>query len=534
MVKFGKKSASGDGWRATPAEIRDVEYGRVHETDTGLGGAYERQKAKVHGTGAASAADVPATWRRSQCGAERCAGRRCTLVRGRAPRYVRMVPAAGEIGYATSGDLRIAYQLLGDGPVDLVIAPGFVSNLDLMATAPSFEPFFERLGQWARCVIFDKRGTGLSDRDLGFGSLEERSDDIRAVMDAVGMDRAALFGYSEGGPLSILFAASYPERVQALALYASFARIEEALDYPVGMPANLLMMLADQVEKEWGTGRALLPFVQHVPDSQVARQDMARYERGACTPSMAHHILEANATIDVRPILPTISMPTLILHSEGDRLLPIALGRYLADHIPDARFVSAPVDYHWTWNARDIWFYDELESFLTGERPSLPASERFLGTVLFTDIVDSTAQAARMGDRAWRGLLDRHDALAAERVAAFGGHVIKTTGDGLLATMDGPSRAVECAIAIRDALDPLGIKVRAGIHTGEFERRGDDIGGLGVNIGSRVAALARPDEVWVSRTVKDLTSGSGLRFQDQGRHALKGVPEEWELYSLVG
>ena len=444
------------------------------------------------------------------------------------------MPAAGEIGYATSGDLRIAYQLLGDGPVDLVIAPGFVSNLDLMATAAAFEPLFERLGQWARCVIFDKRGTGLSDRDLGFGSLEERSDDIRAVMDAVAMDRAALFGYSEGGPLSILFAASYPERVQALALYGSFARIVEAPDYPLGMPADVVVSLAEYVEKEWGTGRALLPFLQHVPDSQAARQEMARYERGACTPSMARHIIEANASIDVRPILPTISVPTLILHSEGDPLVPVALSRYLAEHIPDARFVSAPADYHWTANGREIWFYDELASFLTGERPSVSASERFLGTVLFTDIVDSTAQAARMGDRAWRGLLDRHDALAAAKVGAFGGRVVKTTGDGLLATMDGPSRALECAIAIRDAVEALGIKVRAGVHTGEFERRGTDIGGLGVNIGSRVAALAGPDEVWVSRTVKDLTSGSGLRFQEQGRHTLKGVPEEWELYSLVG
>jgi class 3 adenylate cyclase len=249
---------------------------------------------------------------------------------------------------------------------------------------------------------------------------------------------------------------------------------------------------------------------------------------------MARHILECNIAIDVRPILSTLSVPTLVLHSLGDPLIGEPQGRYLAEHIPNARYVSADVDYHMTWNGEDIWFYDELETFLTGERPSAPKSERFLGTVLFTDIVGSTEQAAAMGDRAWRGLLDRHDAVASQQVNAFGGRVVKNTGDGLLATLDGPSRAVECAVAIRDAVEGFGISVRAGVHTGEFERRGDDIGGLGVNIGSRVADLAGPNQVWVSRTVKDLTSGSSLRFLDQGRHTLKGVPDEWELYSLEG
>ena len=436
--------------------------------------------------------------------------------------------------YAASGDLRIAYQVFGDGPLDLVIVPGFVSNLDLMADSPSFGPMFERLGQMARCVIFDKRGTGLSDRDLGFGSLEERADDIRTVMDATGIQEAALFGYSEGGPLSVVFAATYPERVRTMALYGSFSRITEAPDYPPGLPPELLEPLLDLVEAEWGSGRALLPFVQHVPDTEAAHAALARYERGACTPTMARHILECNIAIDVRPILSTLSVPTLVLHSLGDPLIGEPQGRYLAEHIPNARYVSADVDYHMTWNGEDIWFYDELETFLTGERPSAPKSERFLGTVLFTDIVGSTEQAAAMGDRAWRGLLDRHDAVASQQVNAFGGRVVKNSGDGLLATLDGPSRAVECAVAIRDAVEGFGIRVRAGVHTGEFERRGDDIGGLGVNIGSRVADLAGPNQVWVSRTVKDLTSGSSLRFLDQGRHTLKGVPDEWELYSLEG
>jgi class 3 adenylate cyclase/pimeloyl-ACP methyl ester carboxylesterase len=444
-----------------------------------------------------------------------------------------MAPRA-EVRYAASGDLRIAYQVFGDGELNLVIVPGFVSNLDLMADSPAFGPMFERLGRMAHCVVFDKRGTGLSDRDLGFGSLEERADDIRAVMDASGMERAALFGYSEGGPLSVVFAATYPERVQMMALYGSFSRIIEAPDYPAGLPRELVDPLLDQVEAEWGSGQALLPFVQHVPDDETTHQALARYERGACTPTMARHILDSNITIDVRPILSTISVPTLVLHSAGDPLVPESQGRYLAEHIPNSRFVSADADYHMTWNGGDIWFYDELETFLTGERPSAPRSERFLGTVLFTDIVGSTEQAAALGDRAWRGLLDRHDSVANEQVKLFGGRVVKNTGDGLLATLDGPSRAVECAVAIRDAVDGFGISVRAGVHTGEFERRGDDIGGLGVNIGSRVADLAGPSQVWVSRTVKDLTSGSGLRFLDRGRHTLKGVPDEWDLYSLEG
>jgi pimeloyl-ACP methyl ester carboxylesterase/class 3 adenylate cyclase len=444
------------------------------------------------------------------------------------------VAARSEVRYAASGDLRIAYQVFGAGDLNLVIVPGFVSNLDLMADSPSFGPMFERLGRVARCVVFDKRGTGLSDRDLGFGSLEERADDIRAVMDASGMPRAALFGYSEGGPLSLVFAATYPERVQMLALYGSFARIPEAPDYPPGLPLELATPILEGVEAQWGSGRALFPFVQHVPDTEVIHQALARYERGACTPTMARHILESNFAIDVRPILSTLSAPTLVLHSTDDPLIPESQGRYMAEHIPNARYVSADADYHWNFQGQDIWFYDELEMFLTGERPSAAPSQRFLGTVLFTDIVGSTEKAAAMGDRAWRGLLDRHDAVANEKVKVFGGRVIKNTGDGLVATLDGPSRAVECAVAIRDAVDSFGISVRAGVHTGEFERRGDDIGGLGVNIGSRVADLAGPNQVWVSRTVKDLTSGSGLRFLDRGRHALKGVPDEWDLYSLEG
>jgi class 3 adenylate cyclase len=265
------------------------------------------------------------------------------------------------------------------------------------------------------------------------------------------------------------------------------------------------------------------------------QKQLARYERGAATPRMARHILHRNMELDIRALLPAVTVPTLVLHSTGDPLVPTAWGRYIADHIPGARFVERDADYHMTWDGEHVWYLDEIEEFLTGNRPAPVAqpAHRFLATVLFTDLVDSTEKAAALGDRAWRALLDQHDTIAAERIGQFGGRLVKTTGDGVLATLDSPSRAVECAVAIRDGLTPLGLEMRAGVHTGEVERRGDDVGGIGVNIGSRVSALAGPGEVWVSRTVKDLTVGSGLEFTDRGRHPLKGVPEEWDLYALA-
>jgi class 3 adenylate cyclase len=445
------------------------------------------------------------------------------------------VIARDEVRYATSGDLRIAYQAFGEGPIDLVIVPGFISNLDQIWDASAFAPVFDRLGSVARCVLFDKRGTGLSERDLGFGSLEERMDDIRAVMDAAGLEKAALFGYSEGGPLSILFAATYPERATALALYGTMARVLKAPDYPEGIDPSAIGALLNFVESNWGTGLALHPFCQHVPDTPTVKAQFARYERGACTPGMARHIIQMNSEIDIRSLLSTVSTPALVLHSSGDPMVVVEHGRYLAEHIPGARYVEHDADYHMTFHGERAWFTEDVVAFLTGKEHAEPQvqTERFLATVLFTDIVDSTKQAANVGDRAWRELLDRHDSVARTRVESFGGRVVKTTGDGVLATLDGPSRAVECAFAIRDEVDGLGLKIRAGVHTGEVERRGDDVGGIGVNIGSRIATLAGPGEVWVSRTVKDLTTGSGLTFTDRGQHTLKGVPDHWELYSLV-
>ena len=440
---------------------------------------------------------------------------------------------------AATGALRIAYQEFGlgaekrPGDVELVFVPGFISNLDMAWETSTLVPIFERLGSFARCVVFDKRGTGLSDRDLGFGSLEERMDDIRAVVDAVGFERPAVMGVSEGGPLALLYAATYPDRVSALVLYGTMARLLEAPDYPQGAPAELAQALVEGVEQRWGSGSSMSAFMQHIPNDPEARQRIARYARGAASPRMARQILELNTQIDVRSVLPAISVPTLVLHSTHDPILPIEHGRYIADHVPGARFVEHEADYHMHYDGNAAWFLDEIEEFLTGHRPvSAPAIERVLATVLFTDIVGSTQKAAAVGDQEWHRLLDEHDTIASRHVSSYDGRVVKTTGDGLLATFDGPSRAVACAESIRDGIAPLDLEIRAGVHTGEVERRGDDIGGIGVHIGSRIAGLAGPGEVWVSRTVKDLTAGSGLVFRDCGRYALKGVPEQWELFAL--
>ena len=383
-------------------------------------------------------------------------------------------------------------------------------------------------------MTFDKRGTGLSDRELGFGSLEERMDDIRAVVDAVGFEQPAIVGVSEGGPLSLLFAATYPGRIRSLAIYGTLARVLVAPDYPEGVPRAVVDPLLEGVEERWGKPTALGAFVQHMPDTAENREFVARYSRGACSPRMARQVLTRNIEIDVRAVLPAVNVPTLVLHSTNDPLVPVAWGRYIADHVPGARMIEHDADYHMIWDGASAWFLDDVEEFVTGHRPEAATdAERVLATVLFTDIVGSTEKAAALGDNAWRRLLDEHDAIANQRIAAYDGTMVKATGDGVLATFDGPSRAVACARAINESLAVLDLQMRAGVHTGELERRGDDVGGIGVHIGSRIAGLANPGEVWVSRTVKDLTAGSGLEFDARGAHALKGVPEQWELYALT-
>ena len=438
-----------------------------------------------------------------------------------------------DVRYAHSHDgIDIAYQLLGDGPVDIVFVPGFVSHLDLMWELQPLAAIGDHLSQIGRVLTFDKRGTGLSERTLGFGSLEARMHDIRAVMDAAEMPEAHIFGISEGGPLALLFTAHYPDRVASLALYGTFARLLAAPDYDIGVAPALVRSFYAVVHDRWGSGGALRSFIQRIPASDELRQLIARYERNACTPQMASDILRLNNEIDIRSLLPTVRVPTLVLHTSGDRLVPVATARYMAEHLPDARFVEQAGDFHIPWDPTELWFLEEVEDFFVGERPRKHPSERVLATVLFTDIVGSTEQAAAMGDRVWRQVLDRHDSACAKAVGRFGGRLVKTTGDGVLATFDSPSSGVECARAIRARLTDVGVRVRAGVHTGEVELRRDDVGGIGVHIGARIAALAGPDEIWVSRTVKDLTTGSGLSLTGRGRHMLKGVPEEWELFSL--
>lgn len=437
-----------------------------------------------------------------------------------------------DIRYAPTKDgIDIAYQVTGDGPFTLVFVSGFVSHLDLNH---EFHPYAEVLGlsSVARTVLFDKRGTGLSDRSLGFGSLEDRMDDIRAVMDAAGVDEAVIYGASEGGPLALLFAAQYPDRVSKLLVFGSLVRGLWAPDWPAGYTPEQGERFLEMLLEQWGTGHAMANFVSGIPEER--RAEIARFERSACTPHMVEEIMRANLGIDIRSLLPTITVPTLIVHAKDDPICPVENARYMAEKIPGARYVEGPGSFHAPGSSEDSrWIAQAVLEFLGEDAPSQP-SDRVLATVLFTDIVGSTERAAEVGDAEWKRLLDAHDEACRQHVARLGGKLVKTTGDGLLATFDGPSRAIEAARGIGASVSLLDLGIRAGVHTGEIERRGDDVGGIGVHIAARVASLAGGGEVWASRTVKDLTAGSGLEFQDRGRHALKGVPEEWELFSVGG
>jgi class 3 adenylate cyclase len=434
---------------------------------------------------------------------------------------------ASETRYAKSGDLSIAYQVTGSGPFDLVFVPGFVSNLDVQPEMPGWAQFFSRLSSFSRLIRFDKRGTGLSDRVAGIANLEDRMDDVRAVMDAVGSERAALLGVSEGGPMSILFAATYPERVSALVLYASFAR------HPTLADESFLRQQIDSVDRLWGSGEFMKRYFAP-KDVAVDLLRLAKMERQSASPSAVAAILRMNSEIDARHVLPTVRTPTLVLHRSGDTRVPIDAGWYIANNVPGARMVTLPGQNH-------LFIYEpemidrvagQVEEFLTGARREVE-TDRVLATVMFTDIVGSTKRAAELGDHQWRALVDNHDKAVREQLARFRGREIKNLGDGFLATFDGPARAVRCAFSINDAIYSLGVDVRIGIHTGEIEMKGHDIGGIAVNIAARVAGIAGPSATLVSSTVRDLVAGSGLRFEDQGLHALKGLPEDVHVYAAL-
>ena len=439
------------------------------------------------------------------------------------------MPSVPETRYAKSGDVNIAYQLMGDGPFDLVLISGFVSHLDLDLDEPRMAYFLRRLASFSRLIRFDKRGTGLSDRPGGLPDLETRMDDVRAVMDAVGSERAAFLGYSEGGPMSCLFAATYPERTSALVIYASYAKRQDPDDdYPWASTPSERQAYAEQMERDWGVDSDLGSMA---PNADAAlRAWWARRARAAASPAAARDLVLMNSLIDTRAVLPTIRVPTLVLHRTGDRDSRVEEGRYLAEHIPGARFVELAGEDHFVSIEADQ-ILDEVEEFLTGTRPAREP-DRVLATVLFTDIVGSSQRAAELGDRAWRGLLAAHNSVVRHELERFQGREVDTAGDGFLATFDGPARAVRCARAIQAEMAELGLELRAGLHTGEVELVDGKVTGIAVHTGARVAALAGSGEVLVSSTVKDLVAGSGIRFEDHGEHELKGVGA-WRLYSVV-
>jgi class 3 adenylate cyclase len=424
-----------------------------------------------------------------------------------------------ETHYAKSGDVRIAYQVVGNGPLDLVFVPGFISNLDHYWDEPTLAHFLTRLGSFSRLILFDKRGTGLSDRLGGLPTLEERMDDVRAVMDAVGSERAALFGISEGGAMSLLFAATYPERTRALILYGTYAHFHTWVLPPDGFERFL-----EKIEQSWGTAASLTAFAPTKVADERFRRWWARFERLGASPSAVIMLMRMNSQIDVRHLLPAIRVPSLVLHRVGDTRVNVGGGRYLAATIPGATYVELPGIDHVLWAGDVDRAADEIEEFLTGtHRETEP--DRVLATVLFTDIVDSTRRAEEVGDRRWRALLDHHDTIIRREINRFRGREIKTLGDGFLATFDGPARAVRCASAIIEAVRALGLEVRCGVHTGEIEMKGEDISGIAVNIAARITALAEGGQVLVSRTVRDLVAGSHLPFLERGAFTLKGVSE---------
>jgi len=436
-----------------------------------------------------------------------------------------------ETHYADSGGVSIAYQVHGSGPIDLVLVPGFVSHVELLGEEPGVARFLRRLTAFARMLVFDKRGQGLSDRPGRPPTLEESMDDLRAVVEAAGFERPSLLGISEGGPMSTLYAATYPGEISNLVLFGTFARMLEAPGFPSGTTEEALDRWGAVVQRDWGKAVALnLWGPSRVGDREFERW-WARLLRQGTSPAGAIALMDLYREMDVRSILPAIDVPTLVLHRAGDRMVAAAQGRYLADRIPAARYVELPGEDHLPFAGDFEPMLDEVEEFLVGSRGA-SESERALATILFTDIVGSTERAAELGDRGWRALLERHDAAVRRQLSLHRGREVKTMGDGFLATFDGPARAIRCACALQEEVQGLGLEVRAGIHTGEVELIGDDVGGMAVNIGARIGALAGPGEVLVSSTVRELVVGSGLEFADRGARTLKGAPGEWHLFAI--
>ena len=433
--------------------------------------------------------------------------------------------------YAKSGDLHIAYIVEGDGPIDLMWIPPWISQVEYLWSERSLMRVMRRITSFARFITFDRRGSGLSDPFFGAPTLEDQMDDLIAVMDAVGSERVAIVGTLEGGPMATMFAATHPDRVSALVLYATFARATWAPGYEFAWPAEVRDEHMAELVEHWGEGRVVAGVAPSEASDPGFMEWGGRLERLAASPSTIRRLMDLIGEFDVRDVLPSIRVPTLVMHRRGDSFLKIEHSRYLAEQIPGARYLELEGSDNMFSLGDSEALLGEIEEHLTGVR-HVHEPDRMLATVLFTDICDSTRQAAEMGDSGWRSLLERHDALFRHALDRHRGREVKRTGDGFLATFDGPARAIRCAASVAEAMGSLGIQVRAGLHTGELEVMDGDLGGLAVHIAARVLDRASPSEVLVSGTVKDLVVGSGIDFEDRGEHELRGVPGEWRLYAV--
>lgn len=442
-----------------------------------------------------------------------------------------------------SGDVSIAYQIWGDGPIDIILVPILVNHIEHLLDLDEYVQFMERLSSFSRVITFDKRGQGMSDYPGTENSLETRVDDVRAIMDATDCKSAVIFGSSEGGPISIMFSATYPERVNSLILYGSFAKFLKTDDYPYPTyDMTSLMNLLPWIMSKWGTGIMSGILAPTFEDNPEKLEWLAKLERLSNTPGGIKTVFEMNTEIDVNSLLELVRVPTLILHKKNDTAFPVSCGRHLHEKIPQSKFVELRGNNHFPYLDDVEGMLDEIEKFISGQR-DIPLSvndqkripvkaNRVLATVLFTDIVDSTNLASNLGDQKWKDILDQHDRISKTQIKQHRGNFVKSTGDGLLATFDGPGRAIHCAKSISKRLEGLGIKIRSGLHTGEVEMRGKDIGGISVNIASRIESVANSGEILVSRTVTDLVAGSGINFESSGSYELKGIPGTVELFSV--
>jgi pimeloyl-ACP methyl ester carboxylesterase/DNA-binding winged helix-turn-helix (wHTH) protein len=434
---------------------------------------------------------------------------------------------APPVRYAMSGDIHIAYRVYGTGPRDIVMIPGTLAHLEVFWAIPSYQQLLKRLTAFARVIIFDKRGQGLSDRVVAEQTMEERIDDVRAVMDAAGSRSATIYGWSEGGPMSIMFAATYPERVTALILYGTFASVK---DKPWAATREEWEAKLADIEKHWGEGIMLAVNAPSATEDPAMVEWGCRLERASASPGSVVALLRANYEIDVRHILPSVKVPTLVMHRTGDGLVPVASGRYLAEHVPGAIYSEIPGDDHFVTDAETADFIaDQIERLVTGSLHR-PEPDRVLATVMFTHIVDAIERATTMGEQRWSELLRRFYELLRAELITFRGREIRTVSDGLLVTFDGPARAIRCACSVRDKVTRLGLHLRTGLHTGECDLSGDNLHGIAVDIAAKVASMAASDQVMMSSTVKDLVAGSNLRFVDRGIHTLEAIPGEWHLF----